>query len=245
MMENHFRTLLLVVSSMLPGVISAQAQKTWDFQHDTADTPPSSVVVSRDGIEGNTMRVIGKHSSKADPFDGSDNQSLYYGRPDTNAFRPGYADFQFPAQISGMVSFDFYIPSTGEKAGILEVQVRNRKADGRAQSLAVVQFLANSKGQAPALIRYFSGSTEGSTALDFDQRLPLEQKNSLSITWGDGHYSIMLNGQPLTRNHEDTFAYANPEMLEANQFRITATGPYEVSAFIDNVVVRESGSTSD
>jgi len=238
-------TLILTSIASLLAAFTTSAQETWNFQTDTVGDPPGMVELSRERAVENTIRVVGQSSDPADPFGGSDNQCLYYFCKSGDR-RPPWADFAFDkgsALAAGTASFDLFLKSTGDSAGIIEVQIGK---GGRKSALAAIQIWTNSDGRTPGLIRYFSGNTEGSAGLAADQRFVLDQKNTISMSWKNGGYSVEINGQPLTAGGQAVFGYANPEILEASVVRITtattgapSTDPNGVAAFVDNLIVHE------
>ena len=231
--------ILTAIASFLTA-FTTSAQDAWDFQSDTEEVAPKSAQVAREKVEGNTVLVVGKTSRPKDPFEGADNRSLYLHREkrqESKESMPAFVRFPFPAAPAGTATLNFYLKSTGDEAGIFEVQVG---IGDRQKSLAAVQMWTNSDGRTPGLIRYFSGNTDGSTAKDFDRAVAHDVKNTLSITWGGGVYSVKLNGELLTAGGKDSFDYANPGINSASVLQITTTGVNDVEVFVDDVKVTDA-----
>lgn len=233
-------TLILTAIASFLTAFSTSAQDTWDFQSDTVDVTPKSAQVARENIEGNMVLVVGKASQPKDPLEGPENRSLYLRREkrqENKETMPAFVRFPFPAASAGTASLSFFLKSTGDEAGIFEIQVG---IGDRQKALAAVQMWTNSDGKTPGLIRYFSGNTDGSTGKNFDQAVPHDAKNTLSITWGGGVYSVKLNGELLTSNGKDSFEYANPGINSASVVQVTTTGINVVEVFVDDVKVTDA-----
>lgn len=225
----------------------ARAEEHFDFERDRAGAIPQRVSVNNPNRDGNEVCVVDASSEPADPFGGSNNQSVYLSYRAGEPSRVPWIDFPVGKPdapvAAGNLTMDLFVPSTGDSAGLVEMDFGPHAAKdvapaGRSTALLVLQIVTGTDHLKAGTFRFYA---EGKW-VDFKQSFPLDVKNRLSIRWNADEHTVevALNDMPLTYPggaSGGVLPFQNASASGASYLRLMAAGQAPAACFLDNLRV--------